>query len=93
MNNRVEQRKRNGEHPINGNRIQDEDIVQSYQKQYVLNGLFLCNNIAYNDVQRNLSTFLMANNVSDNSYMWSKFEGQNIKVGATYSAYEYAGEN
>lgn len=53
--------------------------------------LFLCNNIAYNDVQRNLSTFLMVNNASDNSYMWSKFEGQNIKVGATYSAYEYAG--
>lgn len=58
-----------------------------------LNGLFLCNNIAYNDVQRNLSTFLMVNDVSDNSYMWSKFEGQNIKVGATYSAYQYAGEN
>lgn len=53
--------------------------------------LFLCNHIAYNDVQRNLAQFLLVNKAED--YMWSKFENEKIKVGATYAAYEYAGEN
>jgi hypothetical protein len=51
---------------------------------------FVVNSILFNDIQKTLSTFLQTNKV-DNAYMWSKFEEKNIKVGATYAAYEFGG--
>lgn len=52
---------------------------------------FVCNQIIYNDLQKNLSTFLITNKV-DNQELYSKFENKYIKVGATYAAYEFGGE-
>ena len=51
---------------------------------------FVVNSILFNDVQKTLSSFLQNNKV-ENAYLWSKFEEKNIKVGATYAAYEFGG--
>lgn len=52
---------------------------------------FVVNHVLFNDIQKTLSGFLQTNKV-DNAYLWSKFEEKNIKVGATYAAYEFGGE-
>lgn len=51
---------------------------------------FVVNQVLYNDIQKNLANFLFVNK-ADGAHLWSKFEEKNIKVGATYAAYEFGG--
>lgn len=45
---------------------------------------------AYQDVNKELAAFL-ANQNTDGAYLYSKFEGQKLKVGAEYAAYTWLG--
>jgi hypothetical protein len=51
---------------------------------------FTVNMPLYHQFQREAPAFLRDNKV-DQQYLYSKIEGKNIKIGATYSAYEFAG--
>ena len=51
---------------------------------------FVVNQVLYNDIQKNLANFLFVNK-ADGAHLWSMFEEKNIKVGATYAAYTFAG--
>lgn len=51
---------------------------------------FVVNMRLYNDMQKELATFMRENKV-DQQYLYSKYEKDTIKIGATYSAYEWAG--
>jgi hypothetical protein len=50
--------------------------------------VFVCNEVAYADVQTTLAEYLNNFKVL-NSYIYSQAEGKTIKVGATYSSYEF----
>lgn len=52
--------------------------------------LFLCNLKAYQDVNKELAAFL-ANQNTNGAYLYSKFEGQKLKIGAEYAAYTWLG--
>lgn len=54
------------------------------------NWIFVCNQKLYSDVQTKLAGFIQGNKV-DAQYLYSKIEGGDIKVGATYKAFEWAG--
>lgn len=51
---------------------------------------FTVNMPLYHQIQRELAIFMRENKV-DQQYLYSKIEGKDIKVGATYGAYEFAG--
>lgn len=52
---------------------------------------FTVNMPLYHQFQREAPAFLRDNKV-DQQYLYSKIEGKNIKIGATYSAYEFGGK-
>lgn len=54
------------------------------------NFVFVVNQRLYNDVQMKLAEFINSNKV-DAQYLYSKIDGGDIKVGATYKAFEFAG--
>lgn len=51
---------------------------------------FVVNMRLYNDMQKELATFMRQNHV-EQQYLYSNYEKKGIKVGSTYSAYEYGG--
>lgn len=52
--------------------------------------VFVVNLVLFQELQNTLSEFL-SNHKPDGAYIWSKQANGNIKVGATYDAYEFAG--
>ena len=52
--------------------------------------MFICNEKLWNDIQYTLGKYL-ADFKTDASYMYSKAANDYIKVGGTYSTYEFAG--
>jgi hypothetical protein len=52
--------------------------------------VFVVNDILFRDVQKACALF-MAENKVDQQYLYSQFEQKRIKVGATYGAFEFAG--
>lgn len=52
--------------------------------------VFAVNDILYRDMQHSLAEFLAQHRV-DQQFMYSQFENKGIKVGATYAAFEFAG--
>lgn len=51
---------------------------------------FICNDILFRDLQKTLALF-MSQHKADQQYLYSQFEQKYIKVGATYGAFEFAG--
>lgn len=52
--------------------------------------MFLCNSRMWNLVQLTLSDWLN-HNKTDGAFLWSQKANDYVKVGATYNAYEFAG--
>lgn len=52
---------------------------------------FICNDILFRDLQKTLALF-MSQHKADQQYLYSQFEQKYVKVGATYGAFEFAGE-
>lgn len=50
----------------------------------------IVNDILWRDLQKTCAQFIADHKV-DAQYLYSQFEGKQIKVGATYSAFEWAG--
>jgi len=71
----------------------NEMILSLAQKCAKVQGntfIFVVNLVLFQEMQNVLSEFL-ANHNTDGAYIWSKQANGNIKVGATYDAYTYAG--
>lgn len=54
--------------------------------------VFVVNDILFRDLQKTLALF-MSQHKCDQQYLYSSFEQKRIKVGATYGAFEFAGNN
>ena len=58
------------------------------KKGYVI---FVVNDILYRDLQNTCAVF-MAQHKADQQYLYSNFEQKQVKIGATYGAFEFAGK-
>lgn len=66
------------------------DLVEKSEDSTGNTYIFVVNDILFRDLQKACATFLAAHKV-DQQFMYSQFEGKQIKVGATYGAFEWAG--
>lgn len=67
------------------------DLADKCEEQMGNTFTFICNSILFDQLQDVCGDFLHHHTV-DAEYLYSKFEGNKIKVGATYSAFEYSGK-
>lgn len=66
------------------------DLAEKCEESTGNHWVLVCNDIFYRDLQRACAEFMAANKV-DQQYLYSQFEQKQVKVGATYGAFEFGG--
>lgn len=67
------------------------DLAEKCEESTGNNFIFVCNDVLFRDLQNTCAVF-MAQHKADQQYLYSNFEQKQVKIGATYGAFEFAGK-
>ena len=66
------------------------DLAEKCEESTGNNFIFVVNDVLFRDLQNTCAVF-MAQHKADQQYLYSNFEQKQVKIGATYGAFEFAG--